>query len=307
MRDYGIVSPKFWIGSTGKALRGNADAQILALYLMTGPHATSTGVYHCPKLYMAHETGLSMEGACKALQSLIEAKFCEYDEASEWVFVCQMALFQVAEEVTPKDKRHKWLLREIENMPKPLKGKFISLYGQRFAIPTEPVPETEPEAPSKPLRSQDLDHGQDLEHGQDLDTDLSAAPTDVPRGTIPESDHVGQIVARVFSHWQETWGHPRAKLDAGRRRKIRDALKLGYSESDLCQAISGYRNSPHHMGRNDRHTVFDDLELLLRDAKHIDAGLKFYTEPPRRELSEKTLRIVDQTDGWVPPELRMNA
>lgn len=145
------------------------------------------------------------------------------------------------------------------------------------------------------------------EEGEERRTELSASPTDVPRGTVADGDQTGQIVARVFSHWRDTWNHPRAKLDAKRRQRIREALKLGYSEADLCQCISGYRNSPHHMGRNERNTVFDDLELFLRDAKHIDAGLKFYAEPPRRELSEKTLRIVDQTDGWVPPELRMNA
>ena len=49
MRDYGKVSPGFWIGETGKALRGDMEAQIVALYLMTSPHATMTGVYHCPR------------------------------------------------------------------------------------------------------------------------------------------------------------------------------------------------------------------------------------------------------------------
>jgi hypothetical protein len=28
MRDYGIVSPKFWIGDSGKALRGHMEAQV---------------------------------------------------------------------------------------------------------------------------------------------------------------------------------------------------------------------------------------------------------------------------------------
>ena len=67
MRDYGVVSPQFWIGATGKRLRGNPDAQLLALYLMTSPHATMIGVFHCPILYMAHETGMPFEGASNAL------------------------------------------------------------------------------------------------------------------------------------------------------------------------------------------------------------------------------------------------
>jgi hypothetical protein len=306
MRDYGVVSPKFWIGETGKKLRGDRDAQVLAIYLMTGPHAISTGVYHCPKVYMAHETGLPIDDASKALQRLIEAHFCGFDEASEWVFVYQMARFQIGETVAVKDKRHKWLVREVENMPKSLRHKFLSIYGFVYEIQGERDDLRAIEATSKPLRSQD--HGQDQEqdqdHGQDQEQSTPAGAGSVPRGTDPpESDSIGQEAARVFAHWREVWGHPRANLDAKRRKLIRDRLR-DYSEADLCQCITGYRNSPHHMGRNDRHTVYDDIGLFLRDAAHVDAGLKFYAEPPRTDLSAKTQRVIDQTQGWQPPEMR---
>lgn len=117
------------------------------------------------------------------------------------------------------------------------------------------------------------------------------------------ADATTGAVERVFAHWQSAWSKTRAKLDAKRRKLIRSALS-NYSEADLCQAISGYRNSPHHMGRNDRSTVYDDIELFLRDAKHIDAGLNFYANPPRTDLSAKTQRIIDQTESWTPPEMR---
>jgi hypothetical protein len=107
----------------------------------------------------------------------------------------------------------------------------------------------------------------------------------------------------VFDHWRQEHQHPRAQLDPKRRKAILHALKH-YSEADVCQAVSGYLNSPHHMGENDRNTKFDDIELFLRDAKHIDQGLKLYAEPPRTGLSEKSRRIVSQTEDWVPPEER---
>lgn len=110
-------------------------------------------------------------------------------------------------------------------------------------------------------------------------------------------------VALVFEHWRTVHGHPQAKLDDRRRKLIAKALDI-YSDADVCQSISGYKNSPHHMGQNDRATVYDDIELMLRDAKHIDAGLKFYAEPPRTDLSAQTRRIIDQTEDWVPPEVR---
>lgn len=93
---------------------------------------------------------------------------------------------------------------------------------------------------------------------------MSALPTDV---------------TGVFEHWKREHGHPKSQLDEKRLKLIRVALK-SYTPEQLCQSISGYKNSPHHMGQNDRRTVYDDIELFLRDAKHIDAGLKFAEQGP---------------------------
>ena len=60
-------------------------------------------------------------------------------------------------------------------------------------------------------------------------------------------------------------------LDAKRIKVIAAALEM-YSEADLCRAIDGYRHSPLHMGDNQAVTVYDDIELFLRDAKHIEFG-----------------------------------
>jgi hypothetical protein len=132
--------------------------------------------------------------------------------------------------------------------------------------------------------------------GRDRSTEVPSEPLS---GEAPDRE----VVQRVFDHWRAVHNHPAAKLDAKRRKLIRDALKA-YPEADLCQAISGYKNSPHHMGQNDRSTVYDAIELLLRDAKHIDAGLRFYRDPPRTDLSKLTRANVDRTANWRPPELR---
>lgn len=155
MRDYGKVSPQFWIGKTGKALRGNAEAQILALYLMTSPHANMIGVYHCPIAYMAHETGLTIEGASKALRWLIEADFCTFDAEDEYVFVHQFALHQVGESLSVSDKRCKGVENELSKVPK---NQCWQAFRNRYAGPynIQPTQEkTSPsEAPQKPLASQ---------------------------------------------------------------------------------------------------------------------------------------------------------
>lgn len=176
MRDYGKVSPQFWIGETGKLLRGNPEAQVLALYLMTNPHATMTGVFHCPTIYMAHETGLSAEGASKGLARLIEVGFCEYDEPSESVFVVNMAAYQIDDCLKPEDKRVLGLQKEVAKMlPARFQQRFIEVYGERFHLIEQGKNPSPLEAPSKPLPSQE----QEQEQEQDKTSSSSGKPEDL--------------------------------------------------------------------------------------------------------------------------------
>lgn len=84
----------------------------------------------------------------------------------------------------------------------------------------------------------------------------------------------------IFSHWQSVMGHPRAKLDNNRKRKIIQALKLGYSVDELKQAIDGCAKTPYNIGDNDRHQRYDDIELILRDAAHIERFITNAISPP---------------------------
>jgi len=216
MRDYGVVSPKFWIGETGKALRGNAPAQVLALYLMTCPHANMIGVFHCPVLYMAHETGLGMEGASKALQSLIEAKYCTYDEASETVFVHRMAAYQVSESLKLGDNRVKGVEREWLNIgPAQLKSAFEAIYSVAFHLPIETKKNSPFKAPSKPLASQEQeqDQEQDQEKG-------AGKPADVPTG---------------FADFWKTWPSTDRKQAKG---KCLDAWKKAHAEREAAVILA---------------------------------------------------------------------
>lgn len=78
MREYASISPRFWIGDTGRKLRGNPEAQVLALYLMSNHHTNMIGVYHCTLGYMAEDMGLTLKKAQDALRDLVAAGFCEY-------------------------------------------------------------------------------------------------------------------------------------------------------------------------------------------------------------------------------------
>ena len=86
---------------------------------------------------------------------------------------------------------------------------------------------------------------------------------------IFESNSLASI-QEVFSHWQVTMNHPRAKLDTKRQNKVAQALKLGYSVEDLKQAINGCSMTPYNMGKNDNNQIYDDISLIFRDSDHIE-------------------------------------
>lgn len=118
MRDYSKISPKFWIGQTGKKLRSaGMEAQIVSLYLMSCPNSNMLGLFYCPISFIAHETGLSLEGATKGLQRAIEAGFCMFDADSEVVWVVEMASYQIADSLTGKDLRIKGVQNEYDALP----------------------------------------------------------------------------------------------------------------------------------------------------------------------------------------------
>ena len=199
MRDYGQVSPQFWIGETGKLLRGDPAAQVLAIYLMTSPHSTMTGVFHCPLLYMAHETGLGMEGASKALARLFEVGFCEYDEASECVFVVRMAAYQIAESLKPGDNRILGLKKEIAKMTVSLlRDRFLAVYGQPFGLVEKPQKDkplgSPSEAPAKPRTGTGTGTG-----GEGLEPPLDPPPDPKPEKPKPGASMAGAVCVALKS------------------------------------------------------------------------------------------------------------
>lgn len=96
-------------------------------------------------------------------------------------------------------------------------------------------------------------------------------------------------VEAVFFAWQEATGHHKAVLDPKRRKRITLALKTHPAE-DLIDACRGVALSPFHRGENDSRTVYDDLDVVLRDSAHIE---KF------RDLA--------RGEGPAPPKLPKNA
>ena len=77
-------------------------------------------------------------------------------------------------------------------------------------------------------------------------------------------------VVEIFAYWQVTLSHPKSLLDKKRRGAIVARLQEGYSVERIKQAIDGIKTSTHHMGQNNHHTIYDDIELICRSGANVD-------------------------------------
>lgn len=155
MRIYSKLCSQFWTGSTGRALRGDLYAQVVAVYLISSPHSNMLGVFYCPVQYISYETGTPFKGASKGLRRLCEEGFCVYDDVLEVVWVREFARFQVGERLKEADNRVKDLQKRFVEIPSiAIRRAFFDRYGDVFHLSfgeKEAAAGSPFEAPSKPV------------------------------------------------------------------------------------------------------------------------------------------------------------
>lgn len=106
--------------------------------------------------------------------------------------------------------------------------------------------------------------------------------------------------AEVFSYWQQVMGKPRAQLDAKRKRSIAGRLKDGYTPEQLCKAVDGCRNDPFSMGKNDRSTMYNDIELICRDGPRVDKFIALADKPSAVPGTDARMqRQIDALNEWI--------
>ncbi len=95
--------------------------------------------------------------------------------------------------------------------------------------------------------------------------------------------------------------HPQAQLDPKRRTLIQRALKLGYSATQLCEAINGCSLTPHNQGHNDKGQRFDGLQVIFRNADQIDRFRHNYQHPPRilSAADQQQAQNIQALQAWV--------
>jgi hypothetical protein len=111
--------------------------------------------------------------------------------------------------------------------------------------------------------------------------DPPAATTHHPRKRHPDAARVtADQVETVMATWRHVCDHPRAKLSPARDRRIREAIRV-YGIDTTLDAVHGITHSDWHMGKNPAGQRYDDITLILRDARNIE---KFAALRPRKRF-----------------------
>lgn len=292
MRDYARLSPGFWIGHTGRLIRERGrDAQVVAVYLLSAPQANMIGLYYLPLPTLCHETGILHKEALKALRSLYEAKFAEYDPASEVVWVYNMARYQIAEQLEANDKRCKGVWRELSAYKH---TKFFRPFSDRYRSdfhlpPLENLdqPGSPIEAPSKTLRSQDQEQDQDQEQEQDQKNSGGQVPMLAAR---PKSEMTWNAYAEAYQKRYGVMPVRNAKINSQCCQLV---SRLGAEEAPLVAAFYLHVDMPLYVSA--RHAT----SLLVRDCEGLRTQWKTGGCAANGRLPRSMVELIGQHKGEV--------
>jgi hypothetical protein len=96
------------------------------------------------------------------------------------------------------------------------------------------------------------------------------------------------LVARLFDFWQVRCDKKRSKLTPERFDALKRALEWGYSPREIALAIAGAAFDPFiTVAKNGRLIKHQDLELILRDGKHVEAYANKAPTKSKRAASPK--------------------
>lgn len=187
MREYSKISPKFWVGKTGRAIKElGHHTRMVALYFITCPHANMLGIYYLPLAYITHDLMMTELEVNDAIKNLSYLDFCTYDSVAEYIWVHEMGKHQISEQLDERDNRIKGVNNIFHTLPElSFLEEFYQKYKRTFLLrprKTRSIKTDETNADStnafdkvrgfegalKPLRSQ--------EQGQEQDIYMSGKP-----------------------------------------------------------------------------------------------------------------------------------
>jgi hypothetical protein len=267
------------------------NAQLVFFTLLTHPHLTTLGAMRANVPGLAHERKWGKKKYHKVLEELVQQGMVKYDDSASLVWLPNYLKHNHPESPNVVKSWAKSLdclsecaLRNeiiqhtkafIENFSKEFRDVLPAVF-----LTEVPLQQAAPlvEAPTPPVEKEEKA--------------LIVAPATL---TSPHA------VEHVFQHWQNVFDHPQAVLDEKRKRLIRQALKSGYTEDQLCEAITGCSYTPHNMGDNDKGQRYDGLHVILRDADQIDRFIHNAHNPPKpmNEADKLLYANIQAGQSWL--------
>jgi hypothetical protein len=305
------IHMKMWADEKFQALSPlPPSGQSLWIYLLTGPHTgVIPGVFSAGRAGLAESLGWSMEAFGEAFGEVFQEGLIEVDWHARFVWIPKAILYNKPQSPNVILSWQKdWILLpecplkvrvrdELEALVGGLGEAFGKAFGEAFDKPSG-----KPMAKSRAIAEQEQEQEQEGKPNPLTPTSSSPKTANVDRA----------IVGEVFAYWQQTMHSPRSILDDRRQRSIRAALAMGYNADQLCRAIHGCSLTPHNMGHNDRNQRYVGLDLILRDADHIDRFIEADAHPPAtngtaRENMHHARRRTAEAFGVAPQATQANA
>ncbi len=279
---YRTIDVRIWGDKKFRSLSPlQPSGQALFLYLLTNPHTNSIpGLYRAGAAAMAEELGWLTEGFREALEEALQQGLVKADLKARVIFIPNAIKYNKPQSVNVvKSWSSHWdEIPECElktlayqHLKAFLEGLHVSYLKAFF------------KAIAKPSLIQEQDQEQEQEQEQ-LKTCQVANAT----GRLADENQLAKNIKDLFTYWQKVMNHPKAKLDDKRKRFIKQALK-SYSIEDLQRAIDGCASSSHHMGKNDNKTRYDAIDLIFRDADHIEGFINRLKNPNASNISAVTV------------------
>jgi len=122
----------------------------------------------------------------------------------------------------------------------------------------------------------------------------------IKRGTNKETfkETFKENIYIVFEFWKTTFNSPKTVLTEKRKKKIEARLEQGYSVEDIKKAILNCSKSDYHMGKNDRGTVYNDIELICREPEKLDRFISMST-PVQTKVNQPVLDNKNVNQAWA--------
>lgn len=218
--------------------------------------------------------------------------FCDFSQEEDWLYIC--AKLNLDEE---KAQKILTMMAKLDFIDKALFENKI-IWCQNLVENLRPVYEKRrSELPSPPKTGAEIPKtGAEIQQSKVKGSKEKKSI----KSTVENPPVFNGSASDVFAYWKTELNHPRAKLDDKRKKKINAILKIGYTVEDLKTAIDGCKQSPWHQGQNERQSVYDDIELICRDASHVDRFIKTACQDIQSNaLSEHGRRAVSVAKSWL--------